>query len=107
MIEVNERLILDEAGPLVGVTGEKLRCETPLDVSDLRLQLQAVLDSGITSIAIVFLHSFLLPEHEIQARDLALRYESLVCIKKAMSFVAIPSVGAGPCIYLFSVVWLG
>jgi 5-oxoprolinase (ATP-hydrolysing) len=61
---VDERIALDEAGDIVGTTGERLRVETKIDHEAVREQLQSLRDKGINSIAVVFLHSFLYPQHE-------------------------------------------
>jgi N-methylhydantoinase A len=51
----------------VSATGEV--CE-PLDVDQVRRETGALVDQGVDAIAIVFLHSYANPEHELQARDL-------------------------------------
>jgi 5-oxoprolinase (ATP-hydrolysing) len=80
VVEVKERIALDrdgeggiedQAGVDVGVTGEKVRVISPPDLLEARRCLQKVLDAGITSIAVVFLHSYLYPRHEEMVGDLA------------------------------------
>nr|XP_008122897.1 PREDICTED: 5-oxoprolinase [Anolis carolinensis] len=89
VVEVDERLVLHREGcPLfgsaqrvTGLTGETLVVERPLDLGALRGELQALLERGITSLAVVLLHSYLWPEHERQvgslARELGFRQVSL------------------------------
>mmetsp|Transcript_22596 Transcript_22596/g.32352 ORF Transcript_22596/g.32352 Transcript_22596/m.32352 type:complete len:1303 (-) Transcript_22596:929-4837(-) len=59
-------------GPRVlSVTGETyIQMRIP-DLQDVRNQLQSLLDDGIHSLAIVFLHSFAFPDHEKIVGDLA------------------------------------
>ena len=44
---------------------------TPLDLDDLRPKLQAAFDDGIRSVAIVLMHAYRVPDHEIKIADLA------------------------------------
>jgi N-methylhydantoinase A len=46
--------------------------DTPLDEEAVRRATRRLRDFGVTSIAIVFLHSYLNPEHELRARELVL-----------------------------------
>ena len=75
-MEVDERVVLDKGGEggweagdgadnggpqagaevLQGVTGEGVRVVKEPDLATVRDSLQAVLDQGITSLAVVFLH---------------------------------------------------
>lgn len=81
VIEVDERVVLvkpgealplDSSGETVaGQSGELLSVERALDEETLRAQLEPVRAAGISSLAIVFLHSFLYPEHERRAAALA------------------------------------
>jgi 5-oxoprolinase (ATP-hydrolysing) len=78
VIEVDERLRLlrpDEprpAQPVVeGITGDRLVVLRPLDVAALRLQLQQVFDQGIRSLAVVLMHAYAWPEHELAIGHLA------------------------------------
>ena len=45
--------------------------QTPLDEAALTAQLQAVFDTGIRSVAVVFIHAYLHAAHEQRARELA------------------------------------
>lgn len=56
---MNERIILDKSGEVVGVTGERVSVKVPVDLEALRPQLQAAYDEGIRSIAVVLMHSYL------------------------------------------------
>ncbi|HBM12203.1 MAG TPA: 5-oxoprolinase, partial [Rhodospirillaceae bacterium] len=44
---------------------------TPMDLDDLRPKLQAAFDDGIRSVAIVLMHAYRVPDHEIKIADLA------------------------------------
>ena len=78
VVEVDERLRMlrdDEKtpeGPVVqGTTGERLVVRKALDVDDLRPQLQSILDDGVRSLAVVFMHAYAWPEHELAVGRLA------------------------------------
>ena len=59
-------------GPRVlSVTGETYIQMRMPDLQNVRNQLQSLLDDGIHSLAIVFLHSFAFPDHEKMVDDLA------------------------------------
>jgi 5-oxoprolinase (ATP-hydrolysing) len=53
------------------LTGEKIIVLQAPNLSALKPKLQAILDKGITSLAVAFLHSYIYPEHEILVGDLA------------------------------------
>jgi 5-oxoprolinase (ATP-hydrolysing) len=59
VIEINERY---------SASGEKL--ET-VDIESARVELERIYQSGICSIAIVLMHAYRYPEHEIQLREIA------------------------------------
>ncbi|MFC1505066.1 hydantoinase/oxoprolinase family protein, partial [Thermodesulfobacteriota bacterium] len=78
VIEVDERVrimrpaeTLEGRQVVHGITGEKLVVIQPLDLGVLRPQLQAILDQGIQSIAVVFIHAYAWPEHELSIGQLA------------------------------------
>ena len=84
VVEVDERVVLcrpdcvddedewEKGRPTVtATTGEQLRVWTPLDEQRVRADLQAVYDAGIRSLAIVFIHSYMYPEHERRVGDWA------------------------------------
>ena len=57
-----------EAGERVSAQGEVI---VPLDEAGLRTELEKVLERGVQSVAIVFLHGYRFPEHERQAARIA------------------------------------
>ncbi|CAM9536473.1 unnamed protein product [Pylaiella littoralis] len=59
------------AAVVQGVTGEGVRVVKEPDLAAVRSSLQAVLDQGITSLAVVFLHSYTFAEHEQRVGRLA------------------------------------
>jgi 5-oxoprolinase (ATP-hydrolysing) len=71
-VEVDERVVLvtpdaprtDNDNVVTGVTGEEVRIEHAPDVEAVRRQLQAVYDTGIRSLAVVFMHAYTFREHE-------------------------------------------
>ena len=56
---------------IIGVTGEKVISLCAPDPEAIRNSLQALADKGIKSLAIVFLHSYVYPEHEILVGKIA------------------------------------
>ncbi len=78
VIEVDERLRLlraDESsveGQLEGITGERFAVLAKPDIESLRPRLQALLDQGIQSLAVVFMHAYACPQHEQAVGQLAL-----------------------------------
>ncbi|XP_071594696.1 5-oxoprolinase isoform X2 [Heliangelus exortis] len=91
VIEVDERLIPHqpdcrlpgtETLPLLeGPSGVSLQVQRPLELSGLRGELERVLSRGITSLAVLLLHSYAWPGHEEQvgalARELGFQHVSL------------------------------
>lgn len=78
VIEIDERLRFlraDEpppAEPVVeGITGDRLVVLQPLDSEALRPQLQQVYDRGIRSLAVVLMHAYAWPGHELAIGRLA------------------------------------
>ena len=78
VVEVDERLRMlrnDEDPPdeavVQGVTGERLVVLEALDKDALRPQLQQILDQGIRSLAVVFMHAYAWPDHERSVGRLA------------------------------------
>ncbi|OAY37713.1 5-oxoprolinase [Manihot esculenta] len=82
IIEVDERvqLVLDEelvdqnscSPPVVkGVSGELVRVVKPLDEKALKPLLEGLLEKGISCLAVVLLHSYTFPQHEIAVEKLA------------------------------------
>ena len=87
--EIEERVVLEQDGAgspgaypdpngvnaderVVGVTGEALRVEKPLDAAEVRAALQRILDAGIRSVAVCFLHSYAFRDHEAAVGRVAL-----------------------------------
>jgi 5-oxoprolinase (ATP-hydrolysing) len=78
VIEVEERVCLlkgkeqSPGAPVVtGLSGDRFAVLAEPDLSRLRPQLQQLLDSGIHSLAIAFLHGYGFPFHEQQVGELA------------------------------------
>ncbi|KAK3803740.1 hypothetical protein RRG08_029668 [Elysia crispata] len=72
VVEVEERLVLHQpacqlnhqAEIVKGTTGEMLERWKSLNADKLRADLQVVLDKGISSLAVVLMHSYIFPDHE-------------------------------------------
>ncbi|XP_058262915.1 5-oxoprolinase isoform X1 [Hemibagrus wyckioides] len=83
VIEVDERVVLKQDGCRLsskepkrivkGSTGETLEVWTELDLHSVEKDLKAVLSQGITSLAVLLLHSYMYPDHEQAVGSLARR----------------------------------
>ncbi len=80
VIEANERLRILRPGEdasavkgkiVAGITGERLAVIRPLDIAAIRSDLQAVFDQGIRSLAVVLMHAYAWPNHELTIGRLA------------------------------------
>ncbi|KAG5583921.1 hypothetical protein H5410_044355 [Solanum commersonii] len=82
VVEVDERveLVLDKeevdlsSSPSLvqGISGELVKVVKPLDEEALKPLLNALLQKGISCLAVVFLHSYTYPDHEMLLEKLAL-----------------------------------
>lgn len=103
VIEVEERIELvpnteeenqDSSASLVkGVSGELLRVVKPLNEEALKPLLKGLLEKGINCLAVVLMHSYTYPEHEISVEKLAV---SLGCKHVSLSSALSPMVRAVP-----------
>ena len=101
VIEVEERLRLVRDGESVpgqqvrGVSGEMFAVEAVPDLEVLRPRLLRLLERGITSLAVVFLHGYGYPDHEKMVGELAreLGFERVSLSSKVMPRVRL--VGRG------------
>lgn len=86
VIEVKERLVLNRNGQVIGTTGERLTVEVPLDIDSLKDDLEKVKAKGITSLAVVLLHSYLYPEHEkqVEVAAIAAGFTHVSCSSEVM-----------------------
>ena len=80
VVEVDERLRIlrpgeSEEGLTVveGITGDRLVVMRPLDLEALEWRLQKVYDQGVRSLAVVLMHAYAWPEHELAIGRLANR----------------------------------
>ncbi|PWA76244.1 oxoprolinase 1 [Artemisia annua] len=75
VIEVDERIELasesDESNLVTGISGEKVRIIKTVDEASLRPLLNGLLEKGIKCLAVVLMHSYTYPNHEIALQDLA------------------------------------
>lgn len=103
VIEVDERieLVLDDeevkshsSGPLLkGISGDLVRVVKPLDEGALKPLLKGLLEKGISCLAVVLMHSYTYPQHEIYVEKLA---ESLGFKHVSLSSSLTPMVRAVP-----------
>ena len=56
---------------VVGVTGEAVEIRRRVDESALRRQLRHLLSTGISAVAVVLLHSYIFPDHEVRVGEIA------------------------------------
>ncbi|XP_057971439.1 5-oxoprolinase 1 [Malania oleifera] len=83
VIEVDERVELvlgnEETDPdfsasvFKGISGELVRVVKPLDEKTLELSLKGLLERGIRCLAVVLMHSYTYPQHEMCLEKLAVR----------------------------------
>ncbi|GJT96584.1 5-oxoprolinase [Tanacetum coccineum] len=75
VIEVDERIELasesDESNLVTGISGEKVRIVKTVDEASLRPLLNGLLDKGIKCLAVVLMHSYTYPNHELALQNLA------------------------------------
>ncbi|KAM0898691.1 hypothetical protein ACQ4PT_021759 [Festuca glaucescens] len=77
VVEVDERveLVLDgerDDSSIEGISGELVRVGKPVDVESLKPSLKGLLDKGIRCLAVVLMHSYTYPHHELLIEKLAL-----------------------------------
>ncbi|KAG0557889.1 hypothetical protein KC19_11G164600 [Ceratodon purpureus] len=79
VIEADERVVpalkgvpqREGANVVEGISGEMVEIVKPLDQDSLKPALQGLVDRGIRSLAVVFLHSHVYPDHEQAVAQLA------------------------------------
>ena len=78
VMEINERIILDtfctteaQVPVKIGLTGEKVRLVQVPNLEECKEQLLKLKESGITALAICFLHSYVYDQHELMLGNLA------------------------------------
>ncbi|CAB3406225.1 unnamed protein product [Caenorhabditis bovis] len=82
VIEVDERILINDQVAGLGldaniekaINGCEVVVEKEIDVTKLEADLGAFKEKGIKSIAVLFLHSFIYPKHEIEAGRVAKKY---------------------------------
>ena len=102
VVEVEERLQLlkrEEDGDgreiIRGITGERFAVLARPDLDKLKTQLRSVLDRGITSLAVIFVHAYDCPHHEEMVGNLAkeLGFSQISLSSKIMPMVKLVSRG--------------
>ncbi|KAB8085357.1 hypothetical protein EE612_008177 [Oryza sativa] len=80
VVEVDERVELvgggdgerDDGLSVKGISGELVRVAKPVDVEALKPLLKGLLDKGIRCLAVVLMHSYTYPQHELLIEKLSL-----------------------------------
>ncbi|XP_062093597.1 5-oxoprolinase 1-like [Humulus lupulus] len=102
VIEVDERIELvqgeykntDSSASLIkGISGELVKVVKPLNEEALKLSLKGLLDKGISCLAVVLIHSYTYPHHELAVEKLAM---SLGFRHVSLSSVLTPMIQAVP-----------
>ncbi|KAF6775775.1 hypothetical protein AHF37_04297 [Paragonimus kellicotti] len=79
VIEIEERVLLKQfacqlthnCATDISVTGEQILIANPLNRASARTQLERIFNAGIRSLAVVLMHSYLYPKHELALADIA------------------------------------
>jgi 5-oxoprolinase (ATP-hydrolysing) len=102
VVEISERLRMlreNESSPdekvVQGITGERFIVLKPLNVEELRPQLQSFLDQGIRSLAVVLMHAYAWPDHELEIGELArqMGFEQISLSSQVMPMVKLVARG--------------
>lgn len=107
--EVSERVVLvkeyeealyDATKIIVGKSHEKLFVEKPLDEEDIKAKLVGILKKGIKSIAVVLLHSYTFPDHELKIKSIAeeLGFEQISISSEVMPMIRAVPRGGTTCV---------
>ncbi|EFJ05544.1 hypothetical protein SELMODRAFT_136983 [Selaginella moellendorffii] len=89
----NDALADEKVEVVQGISGELVEIFKPLDLEALRPSLEGLLERGIQSLAVVFLHSYIFPRHEQQVERLA---KSMGFKQVSLSSALVPMVRAVP-----------
>jgi 5-oxoprolinase (ATP-hydrolysing) len=110
VVEINERVVLvkdnntrskyDQSALVVGASHEQLVIEKHLDRDEVTSKLRSVLDLGIKSLSVVFLHSYTFPNHELQVKALALEmgFEQVSISSEVMPMIRAVPRGGTTCV---------
>lgn len=107
VVEVEERVVLDEYYPpdgedlpkYTGITGEVVRVVQKPNLDQVRMQLQSLMDDGITALAICTMHSYVYADHELMVGKLAeeMGFEQISLSSQVMPMVKLVSRGHTAC----------
>ena len=110
VVEINERVVLvkdnntrskyDQSSLVVGASHEQLVIEKHLDRDEVTSKLRSILDLGIKSLSVVFLHSYTFPDHELQVKALALEmgFEQVSISSEVMPMIRAVPRGGTTCV---------
>lgn len=71
LVKDHQRHLFDASALLEGSSHELLHVEKEIDEGEVRTTLKSIFDSGFRSIAVVFLHSYTYPAHELLVQRVA------------------------------------
>jgi 5-oxoprolinase (ATP-hydrolysing) len=111
VVQVHERIMLKQYAPpdfattnnypqATGITGEDVLILQPPNLADVKIELEALRDKGITSLAIAFLHSYTYPNHEQAVGELAMSmgcFEQISMSSAVMAMVKLVPRGHTSC----------
>uniref|UniRef100_A0A914BYY1 5-oxoprolinase n=1 Tax=Acrobeloides nanus TaxID=290746 RepID=A0A914BYY1_9BILA len=101
VIEVDERVILEDETCQMNILGEHkvmensktVIIEKPLSKENVRKSLEELLDNGIRSLGVLFLHSYIFPDHEKEVEEIA---KEMGFTNVSLSSSVIPMIRAVP-----------
>jgi len=109
VVEIDERVVLvkdnlrskyDQSAIVVGSSHEQLVVEKHLDSGEVISKLRSILDLGIKSLAVVFLHSYTFSDHERHVKALALEmgFEQVSISSEVMPMIRAVPRGGTTCV---------
>uniref|UniRef100_T1DC93 Putative 5-oxoprolinase n=1 Tax=Cupiennius salei TaxID=6928 RepID=T1DC93_CUPSA len=108
VIEIKERVVLQQSNcqlniagsTFTGITGEDIKILDPLNENQVREELSKLQEKGIRSLAVVFLHSYLFPDHELKVKDIALEmgFKHISLSSEVMAMLRIVPRGHTACV---------
>jgi len=116
VLEIDERIrVLEKNDPAASsatvscISGDRVEILQPPNLKKIRGDLEPLLAKGIESLAIVLMHSYIFPDHEIQIGELAreMGFPHVVLSSETMSRIKIVDRGQTACVdaYLTPHIW--
>ena len=100
LVKEDEEHTMDVTKVVLGLSHERLYVTKALDETDVEAKLRKVLQMGIKSIAVVFLHSYAYPDHEKMVKTIAQRlgFEQISLSSEVMPMVRMVPRGCTTCV---------